>query len=339
MRVAVVTNRDFGGVINRFGQRCPQPSEPSPQDSTAGVVAATLQEDGHEVLLCEGDKGLLERLERFMAPDSQGRPSGIVFNLAEGIQGEFRYTHVPAMLEMAGVPYTGSNPFGHGLAQDKVISKRLLRDYGVPTPNFCVMRRGNEGAGDLRFPLIVKPRFEDNSYGLQLVHEHAGLKRAVEIIDEQYGQDALIEEYIDGREVSVPLLGNEELEVLPIVEQDFSDCSTRLMTWEVKYVDAAKVSKICPAPVGSRLSTVLRDMSITTFRACQCRDYARVDFRIDGSGRPFVLEINPGPSLTMDSSYFMAAKTAGYNLSSLINRILSLAHIRCFGTVSLEGRK
>ncbi|MES0033108.1 ATP-grasp domain-containing protein [Mesorhizobium sp. M0040] len=329
MRVAVVANRDVTGVINRFGQ--PRAPEPWPEWDCDSVVPA-LQEGGHDVLLCEGDKGLLTTLERFMPPDAQARPSGFVFNLAYGIQGESRFSHVPGMLEMAGVPYTGPSPLGHALANDKVITKILIRDRGVPTPNFCVMRRGTESTGGLRFPVVAKPLRGGDSVGLQLVDEPAELKRAVEMIVEQYAQDALVEEYIDGREISVPLLGNGELEVLPLVEQDFGDRATRLMTWEAKYVAAGAPSKICPAQIGSRLATVLRDISIATFRVCQCRDYARVDLRIDRSGQPFVLEINTSPLLTMGSSYCVAANPAGHSYSSLINRILDVAHMRYFGT-------
>ncbi|MER9083133.1 ATP-grasp domain-containing protein [Mesorhizobium sp. M0895] len=338
MRVAVVTNRDYTGVINRFGQPYPQPPQPWPERNRDSGVVAALQEGGHEVLLCEGDKGLLATLERFMPPDSQGRPSGFVFNLADGIQGESRFSHVPAMLEMAGVPYIGASPLGHELSNDKVVTKILIRDRGVPTPNFRVMRRGSENTGDLRFPVVVKPPREGDSLGLQLVHEPAELKRAVKVIVEQFAQDALVEEYIEGREISVPLLGNGELEVLPFVEQDFGDRATRLMTWETKYLAAAKASKICPAKIGSRLATVLRDVSIATFRACQCRDYARVDVRIDRSGQPFVLEINANPSLTKGASYWLAANTAGHSYSSLINRILDIAHTRYFGTAIPQGR-
>ncbi|AEG57886.1 D-alanine--D-alanine ligase family protein [Sinorhizobium meliloti] len=328
MRVAVVWNNDYTGVINKFGQPCPE--EYRIGGTFEGVVAA-LQEGGHETLLCEGDKGLLTTLERFMPTNPQGRPSGIVFNLAEGIQGECRCTHVPAMLEMAGVPYTASGPLGHALTLDKVITKRLLRDCGVPTPNFRVMRRGTESIGDLRFPLVVKPRLEDCSLGLQLVHEPAQLRQAVEAIVTQYKQDALVEEYIDGREIAVALLGNEELDVFPLVEHDFGDRETRLMTREAKYVANAMPPQICPAQIGSGIEAVLRDISVAAFRACQCRDYARVDLRVDRFGQPFVLEINPLPGLSMSSSYVLAGMTAGYSLTSLVNRILDVAHKRYFG--------
>ncbi|MER9645313.1 ATP-grasp domain-containing protein [Mesorhizobium sp. M0239] len=327
MRVAVVKNSDFKGVINRFRQPDPQPQPPLPQGAHGTVerLVAALQEGGHETLLCEGDKGLLTTLEQFMPPDPQARPSGMVFNL------EYRYTHVPAMLEMAGVPYTGCGPLAIGLTNDKVITKRLIRDCGVPTANFRVMRHGTESTRDLRFPVVVKPRHEECSHGLQLVHEPAQLRHAVEVIVTQYEQDALVEEYIDGREIAVALLGNGELEVFPLVEQDFGERETRLMTWEAKFVTAAAMPKICPAQIDSGLETALRDISVATFHACRCRDYARVDLRIDRSGRPFVLEINSIPSLAMHSSYVLAAMTAGHSYSSLVNRILDVADTRYFG--------
>ncbi|MBA1145210.1 D-alanine--D-alanine ligase family protein [Mesorhizobium neociceri] len=321
MRVAVVWNHDHTGVINRFGQSC---LEHYDRERVETVVTA-LQEGGHETLLCEGDKGLLATLERFMPPDPQARPSGMVFNMAYGIQGECRYTHVPAMLEMAGVPYTGSSPLGHGLALDKIITKRLIRDRGLLTPNFRVMRCGTENTGDLRFPLMVKPRHECASFGLQLVHEPAQLRQAVEVIVTHYAQEALAEEYIEGREITVALLGNGDLEVLPMVEYDFGDCETRHLNWE------ETPRRICPAQIGSKLATMLRNISVATFRACQCRDYARVDLRIDRSGRPFVLEINSMAALGPASNYVLAGTTAGYSFSSLLNRILNIAHTRYFG--------
>ncbi|MBY3468755.1 ATP-grasp domain-containing protein [Rhizobium laguerreae] len=333
MLIAVVCNSKFTGVINRFGQPYPQPPQPwPPEGRIVDNVLAALREGGHETLLCQGNKTLLAALEQFMPPDPlTGRPSGMVFNLAEGIQGEYRFTHVPAMLEMAGVPYTGSSPLGHGLTDDKVISKMLMRDSGVPTPNFRVMRRGTESTGDLQFPLVVKPRHEDNSFGLRVVHDAAQLRPAIEMIDTQYAQDSLVEEYIEGREINVALLGNEDLDVFPLVEHDLAQLDTKILTWEAKYLTAAQPPKICPAIIGSRLEALLREISIATFHACQCRDYARVDLRIDRSGKPFVLEINSMPGLSRNSPYVLAAMAAGHSYSSSINGILDVAHNRYFG--------
>lgn len=328
MRVAVAWNCDRSGIINLFGQDCP---ERYGATAVQNVVDA-LRHGGHHVLLCEGDKTLLSTLERFMPPDANGRPTGMVFNMAYGIQGECRYTHVPAMLEMAGVPYTGSGPLGHALALDKVITKNLLRDAGIPTPNFCVMRRGTEPARHLRFPVVVKPRHESTSFGLQLVHDPRDLSNAVENIVALYQQDALVEEYIDGREICVALLGNEEAEIFPFVEHDFGDREIRMFTWEDKtHRAAAEPEKICPAIVDEALAQELRDISLATFRACSCNDFARVDIRIDG-GKPYVLEINSMAALGSGASYVLAARTAGYGFSRLVNRILDVAHRRYFGT-------
>jgi D-alanine-D-alanine ligase len=326
MRVAVVHNRDNSGVINRFGQIC---REKYGERAINAVVVALLR-TGHSVLLCEGDTTLFEVLDEFMPTGPECEPTGMVFNMAYGIQGNCRYTHVPAMLEMAGVPYTGSDPLGHALALDKVITKDLLRQAGIPTPNYCVMRNGDDSATGVRFPVIVKPRHESASFGLRMVTEPEGLRDAFNAIVQRYQQGALVEEYIEGREVCVALLGNgADIEVLPFVEQDFGVRSERLMTWEDKsHTGTVQPQKICPANTSSELAGRLREISLATFHACHCRDYARVDIRIDQDGNPYVLEINSMASLAPTGSYVMAARAAGYTMDSLITRILEVAAAR-----------
>jgi D-alanine-D-alanine ligase len=246
--------------------------------------------------------------------------------MAYGIQGECRYSHVPGMLELAGIPYTGASPLGHALALDKVVAKQLMQAAGVPTPRFRVMRRSTNALGDLRFPLIVKPRHESTSYGLVLVEDHDSLRRAVEAIAESYSQDALVEEYIEGREICVGLLGNEEVETLPLVEQDFGDRPRRVVTWEDKmHRGAAEPIKVCPAPVDPALAARLRKIAVTTFGACACRDYARVDIRVDRAGNPFALEINSMAALGAGASFVFAATAAGLDYAALVRRILDLA--------------
>jgi len=335
MRIAVVRNNDHSGVINRFGKPCPERYG----QKTVDHVVTALRDGGHDTMLCEGDKSLPSVLERFMPADRDGRLTGMVFNMAYGIQGECRYTHVPAMLELLGVPYTGSSPLGHALALDKVITKQLLRDGGIPTPNFRVMRRGDEHVGDLHFPVVVKPRHESTSFGLQVVRDPAAMPAAVRSVVAQYGQDALVEEYIDGREICVALLGNDELEILPLLEQDFGERAMRLITWEDKmHRAAAEPQKICPAHVDEKLAARLREIAAATFRGCLCRDYARVDIRIDASGTPYVLEINSMAALGAGSSYVYAARIAGYSFSALVNRIVAVAHQRSF-TTPLRARE
>lgn len=325
MKIAVVWNDDCSGVVNRFGQACPEKYG----RVTIQRVAAALREAGHDVLVCEGDKHLLARLERFMPADAEARPTGMVFNMAYGIQGECRYSHVPGVLELAGVPYTGSGPIGHALALDKVVAKHLMGAAGVPTPRFCVMRHGTECLGDLDFPLIVKPRHESTSFGLALVNDRPALRRAVEAIAERYRQDALIEQYIEGREICVALLGNEESEFLPLVEHEFGERERRLVTWEDKmHRAAAEPEKICPAPVDEALCARLRDIALATFRACCCKDFARVDIRVDGAGNPFVLEINSMAALGAGASFVLAAAAAGISYPELVLRILDVACLR-----------
>jgi D-alanine-D-alanine ligase len=312
------------------------------------MVVDSLRALGHTVALFEADIRLFERLRAFGSPDQLPRdlrdgdgscdhsmshnslPPVMVFNMAYGIQGDARYTHLPGMLELAGIPYTGSNPLGHALALDKVITKVLMIDAGVPTPAYrvlgCASDTGNLG---LSYPLVVKPRHESTSYGLRLVHDQGELLVAVAAIEQKYRQEALVEEYIDGREVCIGLLGNDPVEFLPPVELDFGDRDIRLMTWDDKYhkrLDEPR--KVCPAPLSDDCLRQLNQLSLATFRACHLRDYARVDIRMDPLGRPFVLEVNSMASLGDGGSYLTAAKAAGHTFTTLVERIVEVARRR-----------
>ena len=333
MKVAVVHNRSTDGVINRFGQPCPEKYG----EKTIRLVAESLADSGHEVLVCEGDKRMLEVLEAFLSNNPSDASSGIVFNMAYGIQGNSRYTHVPAMLEMAGVPYTGSAPLGHALALDKIITKDLIRIAGVPTPAYCVMRNTRDVIGAVRFPVIVKPRHESTSFGLRIADDETELRSAVGHIVEVYQQDALVEEYIEGREFCVGLLGNDPPQCLPTVEQDFTGRDLRVVTKDDKYnKSGTEPQKICPAPIDEALDRELKRIAAATFAACHCRDYARVDIRVDSEGRPFVLEINSMASLGPGGSYVCAAAAAGLSYPALVNEILSVACRRYFGRLRGE---
>ncbi|HUT29309.1 MAG TPA: ATP-grasp domain-containing protein [Sedimentisphaerales bacterium] len=331
MKVAVVRNRSTDGIINRFGQPCPEVYG----KQTVQRVINALEAGGHTVACIEADKSMLAELEKFMPPEADaatGRPGGIVFNMAYGIQGQSRYTHVPAMLEMAGIPYTGACPLGQAVSLDKVITKILVRDAGIPTPRFQVLSRPDQYCEGLRFPLIVKPRHESTSYGLHLVRNDEELQAAVLSVVAQFQQQALVEEYIDGREVCVGLLGNQPAEILPPVELDFGDRPLKTLIWEDKYHKRSDEPwKICPAPLSADLSAAVRSLALDTFQLCHCRDYARVDMRIDVFGKPFVLEINSMASLGPGGSFVRAAHEAGYDFFSLVARILDVAHERYYG--------
>lgn len=335
MKVAVVRNRENNGIVGRFGQPCPEVYG----KGTVQKVIDAARAGGHTVAVFEGDKRLIANLESFMPPDSRtGEPGGLVLNMAYGIQGDSRYAHVPGMLEMAGIPYTGSSPVGHALSLDKMVTKILMRQAGVPTPNCLVMSRPGEQADNLRFPLVVKPRHESTSYGLHFVREPHELDQAVHDVVAKYQQEALVEEYIAGREICVGLIGNDPVESLPAVELDFENRQFQVLTWRDKYHKSSdEPRKICPAGVGRQMRDRLNELSLATFRACQCKDYARVDIRIDASGNPFVLEINSMASLGRGGAFVLAATNAGYSFESLILRIIDVAHIRYFGTPAPTG--
>lgn len=335
MKVAVVRNRKNEGVIGRFGRECP---EVYGRQSVQRIIDA-LREAGHHVEVFEGDMTMLPALKEFLPPDPEtGRPGGMVFNLAYGVQGDCRYTHVPSMLEMAGIPYTGSSPLGHTLALDKVVTKILMIEAGVPTPAFRVLRGPGGDVDGLRFPLVVKPRHESSSFGLRLVHDRAGLDEAVAFIVERYEQSALVEEYIPGREVAVGILGNNPGQCLPLVEVQFQGRHLAMVTNADKmHTSTDEPLKVCPAPVDARLADRLREIALRTFHACHCRDYSRVDIRVDDRGEPFVLEINSMASLGWGGAYVLAARQAGYSFPELVHAIVESAHQRYFRAPAPRG--
>jgi D-alanine-D-alanine ligase len=335
MKIAVVRNACRDGVISTFGQPCPERYD----KKTLQAALDALRGAGHEVALLEGDKTLAAELERLLPTDpATGRPGGLALNLAYGIQGQSRYTHVPALLEMLGVPYTGAGPLGHAVSLDKAIAKTLMRAAGVPTPASAVMDRPGQPAEGLRFPLVVKPLHESTSFGLSLVHDPRQLDQAVQAVIGTYGQAALVEEFVEGREVCVALLGNDPPQTLPAVELDFKDRDLQLMTWDDKYHRRAdEPEKRCPAPLPDPLLVRCAAVARVTFEACHAHDYARVDIRIDRAGQPHVLEINTMASLGRGGSFARAAQAAGYTFETLVRTIVDVAHLRYFGTPAHIG--
>lgn len=313
MKLALVRNHDRSGVLAVAGR----PSPERYSEKAVGRVADALGSGGHDVRVHEADRHLLDRL----ADD----PVDLVFNMAYGIQGECRYTHLPAMLELAGVPYTGSGPMGHTLALDKAVTKTLIAAAGVPTPAHRVAS-GPADLEGLRYPVVVKPRHESTSYGLALAHDVHEAAAAVDVVLRRYRQPALVEEYVEGREVCVGLIGNgEEVRTLPAVEIDFGTRALRLMTKSDKFHGTDdEPQRICPAPLDPFLRHRIDDVARATFAATHCRDYARVDIRIDDRGVPQVLEINSMASLGTGGSYVLAAAAAGLDFAALVNRIVDV---------------
>lgn len=297
---------------------------------TVEQVANSLEKGGHSVKIIEGGMNFIEDMKNFMPRVVSGDRPGMVFNMAYGIQGQNRYTHVPAMLEMLGIPYTGSGPETHAVVQDKVMTKIILQKNHLPTPGFWVFTSPNDTFDDLTFPVIVKPKMESTSMGMEVVDNWGDLQKAVAKQMETYSQEILVEQFIPGREFAVGLLGNgNDLEILPIVEMDLKGDPNRIQTNTDKL--ETPVDKICPAPLTEEQTEEIKRISLTAFKKLGLNDFTRVDFRMSDDGHFYVLELNSMASLGKNGSYYAASKAAGYTYDSLINKMLDVAALRYFG--------
>ncbi len=324
MNVAVVYSVRDGQTINRFGMRNHE-YYPAP---TVDLVIEALRRGGHVVEPFVADCGLLARLADWLPKQTGGEITGMVFNLALGLQGKCRYTHIPAMLEMTGIPYTGSSPLGHALALDKLVAKQIFLAAGIATPRFAVFDSPGPLTHDLRYPLVVKPRSEAASFGLSVVDDHHSLRKAVETVVETFQQSALVEEFIAGREVNISLIGNDPPSVLPILELEVSG-GTNVLSHDLKFDHTGnRVKKICPAQLDAALRERLRGIAVRAYGALNVYDHARVDIRIDEFGDPWVLELNSMASINPASSLVHAARAAGLEYDALINEILESACAR-----------
>ena len=230
MKIAVVYNREQGNVINLFGTA----NREKIGLKTINRLVVALRDGGHQVTALEGDKDLVDRLEEFMPRVVKSERPGLVFNVSYGIQGQARYTHVPSILEMVGIPYVASGPLAHSLCLDKVVTKMILRQNGLPTPDFVVLQTPDDEIPGLTYPLIVKPKNEAVSFGLAVVNNEAELRAAVKIIFDEFNQAVLAEQFIEGREVNVGLLGNGPPEAFPPVELLFGEDGPSIYTYEDK---------------------------------------------------------------------------------------------------------
>ncbi|HNP25862.1 MAG TPA: M20/M25/M40 family metallo-hydrolase [Nitrosomonas sp.] len=329
MKVAVIFNKrkktEGEGVINVFGAQNQETYNPA----TVERVAAALEQGGHNVRVIDGNIHVIEQLQDFMPREMQGDQPGMVFNMAYGIQGVSRYTHIPSLLEMLGIPYVGSSPAGHGIALDKVTTKVMIQAAGLPTAPYWVFHNADQIQDDLPFPVITKPKMEAVSLGIQVIHDMNSLRTAITGLVAQFKQPVLVEQFIPGREFAVGLLGNHDPEILPIVEIDLEGDAFGIQSLEDKLKKPK--NKICPAQIDDELAGELRRLTRETFRVLGIFDFGRVDFRMDEDGNLYILELNSMASLGMTGTYVCAAKEAGYTYESLINRMLDVAVERYFG--------
>ena len=298
---------------------------------TIQVIRESIEAMGHSVVRIGSVEQLIPMLDRLDVD--------LVFNIAEGQAGRNREAQVPILLEMKGIPFSGSDGLTQSLTLDKVMTKKVLIAEGIPTPRFFeISRVGQELPEDLVFPLIVKPRFEGSSKGLtekSVVHSARDLQAQAAWVIQAYQQPALVEEFIRGNEFTVALIGNDPPEAYPVVriQIDGKDELGDLFYTFSRIASGAKY--ICPARIDSGLEQRLQELAVRTFRAVDCRDFGRVDIRVNPAGEPFVLEINPLPSLSTEDVFGILGQHEGVSYGAMIARILDAA-IHRYGLVEKE---
>ncbi len=307
-------------------------------ESTMLALVEALETRGHKAYFLEGDMSLPAQLAR-QRPD-------VCFNMCEGHFGDAREAHVPAILEMMGVPYTGSRVLTQALCLDKALTKRVVSTHGIPTPPFQVFRSPRERRNPrLRFPLFVKPNREGSGMGVtpkSIVRDEAELRAQVSHVIETYQEEALVERYIEGREVTCGLVGNENPHVFPVLEVDLSPCppdQLGLYTNFIKHDIPETPTYRCPAPLDEAMTMMVKRLAVEVCRAVGALDVARVDFRIDQyDGKPYFLEINTLPGLTPGiSDLVIIAAADGIDHTQLVNMIFD-ATVRRFSLAPRSRR-
>ena len=284
----------------------------------------------HNVTLIEADNNAFEKFK-------QSKPD-IVFNIAEGFNNLSRESQIPAMLDMLKIPYTGSDALTLGICLDKARTKEILSYYNIPNANFILVDKIKPLSNhSIEFPSIVKPVSEGSSKGIfnsSLVRNYYELNAEIKRVIDVYNQPAIIEEFLPGKEFTVALIGNEDnTEILPIVEikyENFPDDIEHLYSYEAKWILDTKDNVFdvfeCPAAIDKNLEKQIKDTVLQTYNILRCKDWSRIDIRLDKNGIPNVIEINPLPGIMPDpnenSSFPKAARVAGINYNELIQRVL-----------------
>jgi D-alanine-D-alanine ligase len=262
----------------------------------------------------------------------------LVFNLTESYAGDdTKEMNVAAYMDLLGLPYTGAGPHAHFLAQDKATAKKMFHFHEIRTPFFATAYRGNiDHAHDVKFPLIVKPQSEDGSIGIDAAAVVTGVKELmerVEYVQNEFDSPALIEEYIEGREIYASILGSyEKTEVLPLIELDLSklpEGTPRIASRDVKFETESRAYKLTKSQIAEDLdeATVqkLSETALAAYRAVKLRDYGRIDMRLTSEGEVYVIEANPNPWLSSRHEFAMAAKKSGRSYTQLIGEIVDMA--------------
>jgi D-alanine-D-alanine ligase len=295
-------------------------------------VITTLRAMGHEVRII----GVLDSLSELRTSITDWKPD-VAFNLLEEFGGIVTYDqHVVAYLELMRQPYTGCNPRGLLLSRDKSLCKQLLSYHRIPTPQFAVLRRGVKlrVPRKLRYPLFVKSTTEDASLGIaqaSVVEDEAHLRERVQFVHDQLGSDALVEEYIAGRELYVGVMGNDRLTRLPVWEMQFGSMpdslpaiATRKVKWDRRYQQKYGITTQAAHDLPPATLAALDKMSRRIYRTLGLSGYARMDFRVNAAGQIYVLEANANPNVSAAEDFAQSALSSGVGYDDLLNRVMAL---------------
>jgi D-alanine-D-alanine ligase len=315
----------------------------APEDPVLGQIEQGLAALGHDVSRTAVAGDVAPVIDALRAADP-----GLVFNLVESFGGKSALeSNVAALLNLLGRRYTGSSPAGLLMAGDKSLTKKVLRFHEILTPQFATVFRGAlDHVGDLRFPLIVKPPQEDASLGItskSVVRDVKELLGTMDSLQREFQSPVLVEEFVEGREFYVGVLGNEAPVALPVIELDFSAFPSdrpKVASWEAKWgtggtggegetgAEFAGTKSIFPTDLTPELTERMQAVAVEAFNALRLRDYGRVDLRVTPSGEIFVIEVNPNCYLERSGEFARAAEHHGIDHAALVARIVELAMAR-----------
>ncbi len=309
------------------------------RDPVVDQIESALATQSHDVTVVAAS----DKVEPLVAELVSSAPE-LVFNLAESFDGKSALeSSVTGLMNLLDLRYTGSSPAGLLISGDKSLTKKILTFHGILTPQFATVYRGAlDSAGDLDFPLIVKPPQEDASIGLtgaSVVHDLKQLLERMSALQAEFNAPVLVEQYIEGREFYVGVLGNANAEALPIIELDFTgfpEGAPRIASWEAKWgtdgagagAEYAGTKSIFPESLDTELAERMQKVAVEAFHALRLRDYARIDLRVSPSGDIYVIEVNPNCYLEKESEFANAARKSGLDYDALIARITELALAR-----------
>jgi D-alanine-D-alanine ligase len=347
-RVLILWNQTDDDVVElwrRDGRRTPEwdPTKIVEDWDTVAeeveLLAQSVRDAGHEVVAIN----IHDRFDNLLAAIQQERPDAIL-NLVEFFHDDIENEmYVPALFELLGVAYTGNRPLALSLCQKKPHAKALLAAAGLPVPRGIVVERGAAPAElGLRFPLIVKPAYDDASGGIDagsVVHDRAALDKRIAMVVGEHGMPALVEEYIQGREIHCAILGNDPPVALPLYEMRFKEGAVdnegrpmpHIITYRAKWDpysrDYYAMESKCPVDdLEPEVVAEIQSVAIRAYRTLSCRDYARVDMRLDpATGRVYILEVNPNPDLADGCAFAQCVRASGRTYEQAVQEIVGFA--------------